>query len=147
MIQFLQTPLGAPFRHTFKRHASAVVLGTPYGGFGPIIDAINALTKLAVCSLKEDSYGQVHQDVANIMRTFTSTAEVLDNFIQTMPFHWTDVEAKREEVPEVAMILAALREGLRDLVNEFGEFKELLGLSVAEMRKAKETVAAGADRS
>lgn len=143
VIQFLQIPLGVPFRHTYKRHASAVVLGTPHGAFGPIIDAIGALTKLATCSLKEDKFGKVFQDVANIIRTFTSTADVLENFIQTMPFHWTDVEAKREQIPEVDMILTALREGLRDLVNEFGEFKDELGLSMGEMRKAKEVVAKG----
>jgi len=143
ILQFLQTPLGVPFRHTFKRHALAVVLGTPYGGFGPIIDAINALTKLSICSLKEDSYGQVYQDVANVIRTFTSTADVLDNFIKTTPFHWTDIEAKREDIPEVTLILTALRDGLTELINEFGEFKDDLGLSIGEMRKAKETAAAG----
>ncbi|KAI9727136.1 MAG: hypothetical protein M1828_007337 [Chrysothrix sp. TS-e1954] len=142
-VRFLKSPLGEPFRTTFGRRALTVVLGTPTGSLSVIADAITGLSNIAVRSLKEDPYGKVQADVANIIRVFTSTAEVLESFLSKLPVHWTDVEfveKQRRNIPEVETVLANLRAGLRDLINEFGEFREDLGLNRIELRRAKEVV-------
>lgn len=151
IIDFVHSPLGPPFRQTFARRAVAVVLGTPYGNLGTIVDAVASIAKLSVCSIKEDSFGKVQSDVPNIIRTFVSTAGAVEGFVQSLPVHWSDVEFSEDEgrgrkVPEVEELLAALRDGLRDIVNEFGEYADTLGLTSLEMRRAKETVAAGSKR-
>jgi len=148
IVDFVRSPLGRPFRQTFARRAAAVVLGTPYGSLGRIVDAVNSIAKLSVCSIKEDSFGKVQNDIPAIIRTFTSTVAVVEGFMRALPVHWSDVEFSEDEgngrkVPEVEELLAALRDGLRDIVNEFGEYADTLGLTSAEMRRAKETVAAG----
>lgn len=169
--QFLVTWFGLPFRETFARRAAAVVIGDAENGgsnVSIIVDATDSLTRLAVCSLKEDRFGRVSRDVANIVRSYTTTITNIQNFIQNLNVRWTDVAFDRrprsqvvdeektrtrwEEVAfqgdietgrvveEVGEVLLALREGLGDLLNEFGEFRGELGLSLAEMRVAKEAV-------
>lgn len=50
----INSELGRPFRQEYRRRIAAVVLGSPYGDVGIIVDAIDSLTRLAVCSLTED---------------------------------------------------------------------------------------------
>jgi len=116
---------------------AAVVLGQPYGDVGIIVDAIDALTRLAVCSLKEDKYGNVQRDVKLIIRTFTTTVTQLEGFKKSLGVHWTDIE-KKQESPEADAILVALKGGLNELVTAFGDYSEDLRLSQSEMRMARE---------
>jgi hypothetical protein len=135
--QFLQSPLGWPFRQEYRRRMAAVVLGSPYGDVGIIVDAIDSLTRLAVCSLKEDPYGNVQRDVPKIIKTFTATIAQLEGFKQSLGMHWTDVERKKES-PEVETILAALKGGLHELLDAFQDYSADLQLSQRDMREARE---------
>jgi hypothetical protein len=137
VMQFLQSPIGQPFRQEYRRRMAVVVLGTPYGDVGIIVDAIDSLTRLAVCSLKEDPYGNVQRDIPTIIRTFTTTVAKLDGFKQRQGTHWTDIEKKRES-PEADVILAALRGGLHELLAAFGDYSEDLRLSQRDLREARE---------
>lgn len=138
---FLRTPLGVPFRNTYRRRLTTVVLGSPYGDVGIIVDAVDSLTRLAVCSLKEDKYGNVQRDIKQIIQVLTSMVLALEKFKETIGFHWTDIERKKE-CPEVDTLLAAAKGGLHDLVVTFGDFSRDLKLSAAEMRMAREAAAA-----
>ena len=138
-IWFLEKPFGRPFRQIYRRKIAAVVLGSPYGDVGIIVDAIDALTRLAVCSLTEDKYGNVQRDVKLIIRTLTSTVNSLEAFEKNLGFHWTDVQKIRES-PEVDTILAALKGGLNELVDAFGNYSDDLRLSQSEMRMAREAM-------
>ncbi len=133
----LQTSAGKPFRQEYRRKMAAIVLGQPYGDVGIIVDAIDGLTRFAVCSLKEDKYGNVQRDVKLIIRTFTTTVTKLEKFKQDLGVHWTDVE-KKQQSPEADAILVALKGGLSQLVEAFGDYSEDLRLSQSEMRMARE---------
>ncbi len=139
-LWFIKTDLGWPFRQEYYRKVAAVVLGQPYGDVGIIVDAIDSLTRFAVCSLTEDKYGNVQRDVKLIIQTFTATITKLETFKKSTGFHWTDIE-KKQESPEVDTILAALKGGLNDLVSSFGDYSEDLRLSQSEMRMAREAAA------
>ena len=133
----LRTSAGKPFRQEYRRKLAAVVLGQPYGDVGVIVDAVDALTRFAVCSLKEDKYGNVQRDVKLIIRTFTDTVMKLESFQKSVGFHWTDIE-KKQESPETDAILVVLKSGLNELVEAFGDFSDDLRLSQSEMRMARE---------
>jgi hypothetical protein len=133
----LQTSAGKPFRQEYRRKLAAIVLGQPYGDVAVIVDAIDALTRFAVCSLKEDKYGNVQRDVKLIIRTFTNTITKLEDFKKSVGVHWTDIE-KKQDSPETDTILVALKGGLNELVEAFGDYSEDLRLSQSEMRMARE---------
>lgn len=145
LMQFLRSPFGQPFRLTLRRRACVVVLGTPYSNLSVIIDAIDSLTRLAISSLTEDSYGRVQADVPIIIRTFVNTILNLEAFKQHLPVHWTDVDFKDEQggrrIEEVDLVISGLRSGLRELLEAFGGYADNLGLGSREMRIARETAA------
>jgi nucleoporin NDC1 len=140
LIGVLQSPFGWPFRQTFRRRINAIVLGSPHGYEGLIMDAVNAMARLAVFSLKEDQYGNVQRDIARIIRTFTSTITALEDFKGRLDIHWTDVKHKRE-CPEVDTVLAALKSCLRDILDAFSIYAEELHLTQRELRSAREAAA------
>lgn len=146
LVTFLRTPVGAIFRQTFARRVSAVVLGEPYSQLSTILDAIVIIKELVLHSKKEDRFGTVYRDIPNIIRTSTSTYTAVEGFVQRLDVHWTDVEFKPEDrdIKDVQSLLGSLQEGLRDIINEFGEYADDLGLSGMEMRAAKEVVGKGA---
>lgn len=136
----IRSPLGFPFRQEYRRRIEAVVLGSPYGDVGIIVDAVDSLTRLAVCSLKEDKFGNVQRDVKTIIQTFTATILRIEGFKKSIGFHWTDIERKQQS-EAVDTILIALKGGLKDLVDEFGGFSQDLKLSQSELRTAKDAYA------
>ncbi|CAK7207647.1 hypothetical protein SEUCBS139899_010458 [Sporothrix eucalyptigena] len=141
--QILALPVvGWPFRLTFQNRITAAVLGGPYGEPSVYVNAINALSLLAVHSLQEDKFGNVQRDVATIIREFTRVTRKLDSFKTLFPLHWTDVEAERT-CPEVDSILDALKDGLTDLIGSFGAYSRDLRLSQTDMRLAEEAATAG----
>ncbi len=133
----LASKIGWIFRHEYRRNITAVVLGSPYGDVGVIVDAIASISRLAVASLTQDKYGNVQRDVKLIIQTFTRTIIKLEAFKNEIGIHWTDVE-KKQDCPEVDMILDALKRGLTDLLEAFGGYSEDLGLSQGDMRMARE---------
>lgn len=135
--KFLQTPAGIPFRQEYRRKLAAIVLGSPFGDVGIIVDAVDAMTRFSVASLKEDKYGNVQRDVPLIIRTLTTVITKLEKFQRELKFHWTDVE-KKKECPEVDAVLVAMKTGLTELINAFGDYSSDLRLSQAEMRAARE---------
>ena len=64
--------------------------------------------------------GNVQRDVRLIIQTLTASVTKLESFKHTLPFHWTDVE-KKAESPEIDTILAALKGGLAQLIEAFGD--------------------------
>jgi len=142
----VKSPVGWPFRQSFERMVTGVVCGTPYSQVSVIVDAIDALTRLIVESLKEDVYGQVSGDVVAIVRTYLSTLKAIQTFVKDTKPHWTDVsfsEKKRIEVGEVNAVVDALRDGLGAVLGAFGEYLPAMGLSSAEIRAIKGSVAEG----
>lgn len=133
--------VGAFFRQEYRRRLTVAVLGTPSAELALYVNAIEVLGSLAVNSLGEDKFGNVHRDVPTIIRTFTSTIRKLDAFKASFPVHWTDVEAKKE-CPEVDAVLNALRSALAKLITEFEPYRNDLRLTLTDLRLARE--AAGA---
>jgi len=116
-----------------------VVLGSPNGDLSVIVNAIEAITRLAVCSLAEDPYGKVQSDIPTIIRTFTTTVTNLEHFLETLEVHWSDEDhVPGTEVPEVETLLRVLRDGLQELVAAFGDYDEALRLSKKDMRLARQ---------
>lgn len=138
---FLATPVGIPFRQTFARRATCVILGTPRANLSVLVDATQALAQLALHALKEDSYGLVFGDVATIIRTYTSTIEKIEKFLaEELAPHWTDVEfAARGRRPgrDVRLLLRVLKDSLAALMARFAEFSDELGLAAGEVRRAR----------
>lgn len=138
-ITILKTPFGAPFRRTLARKATAVVLGYPTSSVSTISDAVSSLSKLVVHSKKEDTLGTVYRDIPAILRTLVSTHDLIELCLQTLTVHWTDVWHKEtDRRPEdVEILLHSIREALGNIISEFGEYSENLGLSAKELRIAK----------
>lgn len=140
-LDFLRSPLGSPFRVSFAQRANAMVFGSPYSNAADVHNAVRALTRLAAASLREDNFGQVQKDVAQIMRTLMSTIRELQNLLRTLEPHWTDVYFdEKRRAPEIEKLLDALKEGLESIVTTFGEYIDALGISRQELRLAKELV-------
>lgn len=140
LIRFLQhRRLGYAFRQTFARRIRSIAFGHPFSDLVPTVDAINALTNLATASIKEDDYGKVAKDIRLIGRTFIVTHKSLENLVNTLQPHWTDVEFEesQRQVEDVQVTLAALRRGLGELVSVFGGFAADIGLDEKDMRIAK----------
>lgn len=139
MMRFLRTPVGYPFRQTFRRRVCTVVLGSPYSELKVIVDSANALSGLALASLKEDSYGRVAKDVPLMIRVFVSTITTIEGFVSGLPAHWTDVEFSEADrkVVEVDLILDALKTGLKSMVGAFGQYATELGLGREEISVAR----------
>ncbi|KAI1124139.1 nucleoporin protein Ndc1-Nup [Nemania abortiva] len=140
-LRVLALPIIGPiFRQTFARRLAKAVLGTPYAETSIYINAAYVLSRLSVCSLNEDRYGNVQRDIPTIIRTFTTIIRKLEAFRDGFPNHWTDIDGIRE-CPEVTEVLVALKDGLGALVETFGEFAANLRLSRADMRLAREAAA------
>ncbi len=133
----LKMPVGVPFRLVFRSSIAGIVLGAPYGELSIIVNAIDAISRLAIHSLKEDTYGNVQRDVRKIVKTFTNAIEDIEGLKKTLDFHWTDVERVRE-CPEVDAVLSELRDGLRRILVAFEQYSTELGITMKELRLARE---------
>ncbi|APA12434.1 hypothetical protein SS1G_03976 [Sclerotinia sclerotiorum 1980 UF-70] len=138
-IVILRLPFGKPFRQEYRKEIASVVLGTPYGDLGIIIDAIDSITRFAVCSLVEDKYGKVQKDIREIVEIYTKTIVEVQKFRTGLGAHWTDVEG-RQESPEVDLLLAVLKSGLREIVRAFGDYSAELKINQAALRAAREAM-------
>ncbi|KAJ5214387.1 hypothetical protein N7449_001556 [Penicillium cf. viridicatum] len=155
LAQILRSPIGQPFRQTYAQRLSAIVLGTPESSLSLIVDAVESLTRLLIASLAEDPYGKVQADVPSAVRLLTQTTLTLDAFAHQggLDAHWTDIsfppssdpqaQAVARLVPDVEIVLAALRGGLKDLLTAFRPYLRDIGIAGKDLRIAKE--AAGID--
>ncbi|KAI8634517.1 nucleoporin protein Ndc1-Nup [Xylariaceae sp. FL1651] len=138
LLRVLALPMiGHIFQRTFNLRLAKAVLGSPYAEVSVYSNAAYALSQLAVCSLSEDTYGNVQRDVPTIIRTFTVVIKKLEKFRDEFPTHWTDLSNNRQ-CPEMAELLTALKDGLNALVTAFGPYSSDLRLSRADMRLARE---------
>ena len=143
-MDFLRSPLGGPFRQTFARRFSAVVLGAPVSELNVIVDATDSLTALGVSSLKEDQFGKVCKDIPILLRNFVAAVQGIEIFKDAMGVHWTDVGFKEDaegtgrKVADVEIVLDCLRAGIKDLLVGFGDYLVDLGMGRGELSIARE---------
>jgi nucleoporin NDC1 len=137
-LRILEIPfLGWPFRQPFSRRLTTAVLGTPYGEISVSVNAAFTLSSLAVASLNEDNYGNVHRDVPTIIRTLTTVIKKIEIFRDNLPIHWTDISATRD-CAEVDELLDGLKAALGRVVTAFEKYSSDLRLSRTDLRLAKE---------
>ncbi|KAJ6441761.1 putative syntaxin-8B [Purpureocillium lavendulum] len=132
--------VGALLSHSFRARFAAATLGTPFAEPTLYVHAIQALCQLAVHSLGEDQFGNVHRDVASIVRTLTSVIRKLEALKARFPTHWADT-AGVKDTPEVDQVVDALRTGLEQVVTKFEPYSNDLRLSLGDVRLAKEAAA------
>lgn len=138
VLRVLSLPqIGSFFQQPFGRQFTTAVLGQPFGEVSIYVNAACALSRLAVSSLVEDRYGNVQRDVPTIIRTFTTVIKKLELFRDNLPIHWTDL-GKTREYAKIQDILDALKDGLQDLIDAFGQYSTDLRLTRADMRLARE---------
>lgn len=147
LLRFLRTPFGRPFRQTFKRRVSTVVLGSPIGELNSIIDSVNALTALALASLTEDIYGKVAKDVPLLIQAFVSAIKSIEGLVRNMPAHWTDVEFSDSDRRggEVDLVIGSMRAGLKEMLDAFGKYATELGLTERDIKTARRVAGVEAD--
>ncbi|KAK8087470.1 hypothetical protein PG994_002444 [Apiospora phragmitis] len=136
-LYLLQYPIGWPFKQLFSRRLATAVLGAPHGEVSIYVNAAFALSQLAVSSLSEDNYGNVHRDVPAIIRTLTTVIKKLEIFRDNLVIHWTDLEGSRQCGP-VEELLDAFKEALDRVVSAFEVYSTDLRLSRTDLRLAKE---------
>ena len=127
----------ALLRQDYRTDLAAAALGSPHAEPRLFTTAVTALTQLAVHSLGEDQFGNVHRDVPSIIRTLTLVIRKVEDLKTRVPAHWTDA-GKPKESPEVEQVLAALRTGLGEVVTSFEPYCHDLRLTPGDLRLAKE---------
>ncbi|KAI4162620.1 MAG: hypothetical protein LQ342_003852 [Letrouitia transgressa] len=137
--QILRSPLGEPFRQSFARRVATIAFGDPYTEVGLIVDAIDSLASFASSSLHEDRLGQVAKDVPLILRTFVRAYQTLSVFVSSLEVHWTDKSFQEEDRKsgDIGTVLGSLEDGLRVLVEGFGEFARDIGLEEKDLKAAR----------
>lgn len=147
--QFMSSPLGYPFRHSLRRTANVVVAGAPYSRLSMLCSAITALPNLSVCSLVEDDFGGMQDEIPDIVRVFTEALKKLDEYVAKLNIHWSDFdtlskpEAERKRIAEVDEIRECLRAGLEKILGQFGEYLAGMKMTRAEILEAKKAAANG----
>lgn len=136
----LRSPIGEAFKNTFARQVKKVVFGSPTSNKANIVFAVKSLTELGVKSLSEDDYGQVQKDIPRIIRTFTTTIKNIETYTRTLKPNWTDLGFTEQDrqVAEVQELLEILKTSLKQIMLQFGEYANTLGLSKKEVREAGE---------
>ena len=143
VVAILRSPLGFPFRHSFPRSLSSVILSSPNAQTSLIVDAIDSTSRMLVASLSEDLYGKAQATVPDTVRTFATTINVIEALIENMQPHWTDVDFdyKGAEVPEdIQVVLERLKSGLEELLSAFQLYLRDVGLSDSDLATAQKAV-------
>lgn len=139
LLAFIRSPLGYPFRQPFARRVNAVAFGTVkgYSEVFVIVNAVEALSILAVASLGEDPYGKVAYDVGGIMRAYILVLDSLQKFVEGMGVHWTDVDGPTRS-EDVDLMCAKLKEALERMVDAFEPYATDFGIERGVLLTAKE---------
>ncbi|KAI0155700.1 nucleoporin protein Ndc1-Nup [Pestalotiopsis sp. NC0098] len=125
------------FRQSHSRRIATAVLGTPFGDISLHVNSAFALSRLAVASLTEDNYGNVHRDVPTIIRTFTTVIKKLEIFQENFPAHWTDPNSVRQSTG-VEEVIDAFKDALARIITAFETYSSDLKLTRTDLRLAKE---------
>lgn len=131
--------IAGALRQDFQTEFAAAVLGQPYAEPTLYMHATQALCQLAIHSLGEDLFGNVHRDVPSIIRTLTTIIKKVEGLKARFPLHWTDTSGSRQ-CPEVDQILDAMRLGLDQVVAKFEPYSSDLRLTLTDLRLAKEAM-------
>ncbi|KAK6535144.1 hypothetical protein TWF694_001622 [Orbilia ellipsospora] len=139
----LKSQYGDVFRITIQRKTTNLL---PCASMQ--IDALNAMVGFIYASLKEDTYGMVQKDLAEILEELTRVSSALECYIANPPLHWTDIHAKkilesgsasaREALfPEAVLLLATVDDGLQKIGEAFNPYFDVMGLSTDVRRKIR----------
>ena len=140
--RILQSHLGFLLQQTFARRVNTILFDSPYSDLYQIVNAIDSVSSLTTASLKEDQFGTVSKDIPKVIRTFVSTSNAVQAFVQGLPPHWTDVDFQDSDgggrsIKEVELVSEHLKAGLKQVTEAFGDYAVDLGLGFGEMREAK----------
>jgi nucleoporin NDC1 len=127
------SPIGWFFRTNFERKVNTIILGSPQGNAAVMVDAMEATTRMLVASLSEDLYGKVIHGVPSTVRSFTSTINAIEAFVQNVK----EEPVEDSNIEEVEIILARLKASLAELLSAFQLYLTDQGLSAAEHRQAQ----------
>jgi nucleoporin NDC1 len=145
--KLLSSPIGWVFSQSLPRRARMVVPGAPYSRISLICNAVTALTNLTMFSIQQDTLGQFHQGVPDMIRIFTLAANKIDEYMSTIEVHWSDrdtlakPEAERKKVPEIELVRECLHEGLEKILGSFGGYLSGMGMSRLEIMEANKVAA------
>jgi nucleoporin NDC1 len=128
--------LGWFFTSTNAAKINATVLGSPYGNAPVLVDVIEALTKMQVASLTEDTYGKATPTVPDTVRTFTKTLNLVEDYVSQ------NKQGVAEGIEEVEIIIERLRASLKELLSAFQVYLIDQGLGIAELNQAKKAIQA-----
>jgi hypothetical protein len=115
------------------------VLGSPTGNAAIIVDVVDAITKMLVASLSEDTYGKATPNVPETVRVFTRTLNSIENLIENSQ------KESAGQIDEVDIIVERLRAGLKELLAAFQLYLIDVGLGITELNQAKKAVASPQD--
>ena len=141
VLDALNSRAGYPFRQAFELRSKAKVFGSPRSDFELSLFAIDAMSRLAVAAVKEDSMGLVNKDIASIMRILGNIIKQIKTFMRHSPIHWTDSQFSSSptsrRVREVDVLLEKLQSALRKIIERYETFAKDMDLTVEEMRAAR----------
>ena len=134
MSAIKQTSIGWLFTTTGPAQINATVLGSPYGNAATIVDVIEALTKMQVASLAEDTYGKATPTVPGTVRTFTKTLTLIEDFVSK------NKQGAKSGTEDVEIIIERLRASLKELLLAFQVYLIDQGLGIADLNQAKRAI-------
>ncbi|KAJ9607839.1 hypothetical protein H2200_007918 [Cladophialophora chaetospira] len=129
-----QSPVGWIFTSTNAAKINATVLGSPYGNAAVVVDVIEALTKMQVASLSEDTYGKATPTVPDTVRTFTTTLSLIEGYVSQSK------QGVTGGIEEVEIIIERLRASLKELLSAFQVYLIDQGLGIGELNQAKKAI-------
>ncbi|EXJ58708.1 hypothetical protein A1O7_06137 [Cladophialophora yegresii CBS 114405] len=115
---------------------NATIMGSPYGNAAVLVDVIEALTKMQVASLTEDTYGKATPTVPDTVRTFTKTLNLIEDYVAQ------NKQGVTEGIEEVEIIVERLRASLKELLSAFQVYLIDQGLGISELNQAKKAIQA-----
>ena len=134
VVALKQTAVGWFFTSTITAQINATVLGSPSGNAAVVVDVIEALTKMQVASLTEDTYGKATPTVPVTVRVFTKTLTLIEAFVSQ------NKQSVRGGTEEVDVIIERLRASLKELLSAFQVYLIDQGLGIADLNQAKKAI-------
>lgn len=114
VVTVLRTPLGYPFRCTIDRRINQIVPDPTV-----ILCAILSLANMVVHSVEGDKYGIVHRYIPDILQQLCVLGKLIEGFIVSPPYHWTDVGPHTKETRNLRLlqdILDTIDNAFKDIV-------------------------------
>ncbi len=140
MATLRQSPVGWIFTSTSNAKINATVLGSPYGNAAIVVDVVEALTKMQVASLAEDTYGRATPTVPDTVRSFTTTLNLIEAHLAQ------NKQSGTVKMDEVQTIIEKLRASLKELLSAFQVYLIDQGLGIGELNQAKKAIQAASSK-